>query len=39
MQFELNRDAIKGILDNKETLDNVAEIECYTTYYKDKNGN
>ena len=37
VQFELNREAVLAILNDKETLDNVVEINSYSTF--DKNGN
>lgn len=35
MQFELSKDAVLKILNNKENLNNVAEINSYSVYDKD----
>lgn len=35
IEFEVNQDRIKGLLDNDATLSNVSEIFSYTTYYGD----
>lgn len=37
VQFELGREAVKNILNDKENLDNVVEINSYSMF--DKNGN
>lgn len=38
VQFKLDRRAVLDIMNNRETLDNTAEINSYTVY-KDNNGN
>lgn len=39
VQFELSRTAVASLLQDQTTLDNVVEINSYTTFGKDDNGN